>query len=64
MNNQLPEGFIAYNGPSQPVADGVMVEVFTQREFECGWTSQPQPAYTWDWTIEDVPGDIVGYKLV
>ena len=58
------EGWIQFYGGFRPVAADVMVEVFTRREINSGWTSDQRPAGEWDWKIDRVAGDIIAYRIV
>jgi hypothetical protein len=61
---QPADGWVGFNGGGCPVSEDAVVEVFTKRECDIGWSSWPKRAGDWDWSIEDVPGDIMAYRLV
>lgn len=58
------EGWIMHTTGKQPVASDIKVDVFTKIENECGHTTMYKAASKWDWSIENVEGDILKYRLV
>ena len=54
------DGWVAYDGGGCPVDANEVVEVFLRKG--CPSLDGPKAAHKWDWSIEDVGGDIVKWR--